>query len=124
MNIEPELKKTLSKWKSFLFHQKYRFDLGQQFFVFLNLTLLIIATSDKLRIYTQIHRTWVMVSILVPLGFLGVWLLGYFLDKVVRYGQAANLEAAKRNPLWEQQVGYFERIERDLGKIKNKLGAS
>lgn len=117
-----DLRKTLSRWKKFLFHQKYRFDLGHQFFVFLNLTLLIIAASDKLRYYTHIPRTWILVAIVVPFGFVGVWLFGFFLDRFVRYGQAYNLEAIKRNPIWDKHQTQMDSIEKKLDQIQNKLG--
>jgi hypothetical protein len=110
----------LSRWKGFLFHQKYRFDLGHQFLVFLNFTLLIIAASDKLRYYTNISRTWMLVLFAVPLGFVGVWLFGTFLDKVVRYGQAYNLEVAKRNPIIEDQMAHLKRIEEKIDKLSSK----
>lgn len=114
----------LSRWKWFLFHQKYRFDLGHQFLVFLNFTLLLITASDKLRYYTNIPRTWVLVAVAVPLGFAGVWLFGTFLDKVVRYGQAYNIEAAKRNPLIEEQMAQLKRLEEKMDRIEKKLNSA
>lgn len=116
-----ELKKELSRWKWFLFRQKYRFDLGHQFLAVMNFTLLLIAASDKLRYYTNIPRTWVLVLIAVPAGFMGVWLFGFFLDRIVRYGQAYNIEASKRNPLWEEQKEVMTRIERSLERLEQKL---
>lgn len=112
---------TLSRWKWFFFRQKYRFDLGQQFMTVLNFTLLLIAASDKLRYYTSINRTWQLVLIAVPSGFLGMWLFGFFLDQVVRYGQAYNIEAAKRNPLQDEQIERMIRIERMLSSMEQKL---
>ena len=104
----------LSRWKWFFFNQKYRFDLGQQFLAMVNFALLVIAASDKLRYYTGIQRAWLMVVFAVPLGFLGMWLVGFFLDRVVKYGQAYNLEAVKRNPVWDEQKAYLRSIEEKL----------
>ena len=112
------LQKELSRWKWFFFSQKYRFDLGYQFMTLLNFTLLLITASDKLRYYTNIPRTWILVLIGVPFGFIGVWIFGYFLDKVVRYGQAYNLESVKRNPLWDAQKEQMDRIERKLDRLQ------
>ncbi len=112
-----EVRKELSRWKWFFFSQKYRFDLGHQFLAMLNFALLIIAASDKLRYYTGVQRAWVLVAAAVPLGFLGMWLVGFFLDRVVKYGQASNLEAVKRNPVWEEQRASLRRIEEQLGVL-------
>ena len=108
--------KILSVLKWFFLRQKYRFDLGQQFLTLLNLSLLIIAASDKLRYYTNINRTWVLLMIMLPLGFLGVWLFGFFLDKVVKYSQAYQIETGRRNPLWEDQKAQLDRIEKLLAE--------
>ncbi len=121
MPSEPtDVRQVLSRWKWFLFHQKYRFDLGHQFLVFLNFTLLIIAASDKLRYYTNIPRTWVLLVVAVPCGFLGVWLFGTFLDKFVRYGQAYNIEASKRNPVLEEQMALLRRLEEKLDRLAER----
>lgn len=119
-----EIRKELSKWKWFFFRQKYRFDLGYQFLAVMNFTLLLIAASDKLRYYTNISRTWILVAIAVPCGFLGMWIFGLFLDKIVRYSQAYNLEASKRNPLWDEQKELLVRIERNLKELEDKLSSA
>lgn len=115
--IPSELHKELSRWKWFFFNQKYRFDLGYQFLTLLNFVLLVITASDKLRYYTNIPRTWILVVAAIPTGFLGVWLFGFFLDRVVKYGQAYNLEAVKRNPVYDQQKAQLDRIETALSKL-------
>ena len=116
-NTKAEHPGVLSRWKWFFFNQKYRFDLGHQFLVFINFALLVIAASDKLRYYTNVPRTWMLVAVAVPLGFLGVWLVGTFLDKVIRYGQAYNIEATKRSPIWDEQRQRLARIEEKLDQL-------
>ncbi|MFC1520875.1 hypothetical protein ACFL6Y_00555 [Elusimicrobiota bacterium] len=116
-----DVRKELSKWKWFMFNQKYRFDLGHQFMVFLNFSLLVIAASDKLRYYTGVSRTWILLLSAIPFAFAGVWLFGLFLDKVVKYGQAYNIESIKRNPNWQEHVDQMNRIEQDLVLIREKL---
>ncbi len=123
MSNEPSIiRKGLSHWKWFFLNQKYRFDLGYQFLALLNFTLLVIAASDKLRYYTNIERTWALLLVIVPMGFVGMWFFGFFLDKVVRYGEAYNLEAVKRNPLWGEQKQMLMNIQSDLELIKKSLG--
>lgn len=117
----PKVRRHLSKWKWFLLGQKYRFDMGHQFLVIVNFALLIITASDKLRYYTNIPRTWLLLVIMIPSGFLGVWLFGCFLDKVVKYQQAYTLESVKRDPFWEQDRAFFRKIEAELAFIRGKL---
>jgi len=121
---ESGIKKKLSFWKWFFLSQKYRFDMGHQFLALINFALLVIAASDKLRYYTDISRTWVLVLVSVPAGFAGVWLFGYFLDRVVRYGQAYSMEAGKRNVIWEEQKAFFQKIEAELSAIRQELSKS
>ncbi len=120
INKETPAGKGSARLKWFFLNQKYRFDMGHQFLAILNFTLLVIAASDKLRYYTDIPRTWMLLLIAVPAGFGGVWLFGYFLDKV-RYSQAYILEAGKRNPFQEEQTAAFQRIESELSAIKYSL---
>jgi len=89
----------------------------------LNFSLLVITASDKLRYYTGIPRTWVLIVVAIPVAFTGMWLLGYFLDNVVKYGQAYNLEASKRNPTWDEQKMIMGRLEEKLEAIAKKVGA-
>ncbi len=114
------MREELSWWKWFFFRQKVRFDLGYQFMAFVNFTLLVIAASDKLLYYTNLPRTWMLVAIAVPTAFCGVWVFGYFLDRVVRYNQAYNVESAKRNPIIDEQMGSLRRIEEELKRIIGK----
>lgn len=116
-----DMRKGLSRFKKFLFQQKYRFDLGYQFLAFINFSLLVITASDKLMYYTNIPRTWVLLVVFVPLAFAAVWVFGMFLDKVVRYSQAYTMAAAERNPLWDMQVAHMNRIEARLDQIQKKL---
>ncbi len=119
-NETPEVKQGSANWKWFFLSQKYRFDMGHQFLVIMNFTLLVITASDKLRYYTDIPRTWMLLLIAVPAGFGGVWLFGYLLDKA-RYSQAYILEAGKRNPILEEQNAAFRRIESELSAIRQSL---
>src|SRR5688572_15183217 len=107
----------ISRWKWFLLNQKYRFDIGHQFLVFVNFTLLVITASDKLRYYTDISRTWVLVAFAVPLGFMGVWLFGFFLDRIVRYSEAYNKLSLQRNPTANEQLERLRRIEAAVDQL-------
>lgn len=117
-----ELRRRLARWREFFFAQKYRFDLGQSFLVIVNFTLLIITASDKLQIFFGL-RLRSLIILIVPLGFIGVWVFGYFMDKVVRAAQMAERQAMKRSEVWTKHNEQMERIEAAMDEIRNTVAA-
>jgi hypothetical protein len=113
----------LARWRELFFAQKYRFDLGQSFLVVVNFTLLIITASDKLQIFFGIPRLRTILLLIVPLGFIGVWLFGYFMDKVVRAAQMAERQSVKRSEIWTRHNEQMDRIEEELRQMRNLLEA-
>ena len=111
----------LARWRELFFAQKYRFDLGQSFLVVVNFTLLIITASDKLQIFFGIPRLRTILLLIVPLGFIGVWLFGYFMDKVVRAAQMAERQSVKRSEIWTRHNEQMDRIEEELRQMRNLL---
>ena len=119
---EPQaLRKRLAQWREFFFAQKYRFDLGQSFLVIVNFTLLIITASDKLQIFFGIPRLRSLLIVIVPLGFVGVWIFGYFMDKVVRAAQMSERQSMKRSEVWADHNAQMDRIEGALKEVKEML---
>jgi hypothetical protein len=118
------LREHLARWREIFFAQKYRFDLGQSFLVIVNFTLLIITASDKLMIFFGIpHLRELMVAI-IPLGFLGVWLFGFFMDKIVRAGQMAERQSVRRSEVWHHHNEQMNRVEQQLAELKQLLQKS
>ncbi len=117
---EQELRQRLAKWREIFFAQKYRFDLGQSFLVIVNFTLLIITASDKLQIFFGLRLRSLLILI-VPLGFIGVWVFGYFMDKVVRAAQMAERQSMKRSEMWTNHNAQMDRMERELRKVRQLL---
>lgn len=116
-----ELRQRLAKWREVFFAQKYRFDLGQSFLVVLNFTLLIITASDKLQVFFGIPRLRSLLIVLIPLGFIGVWLFGYFMDKVVRAAQMAERQSMKRSEVWANHNEQMDRMERQIKELRELL---
>lgn len=116
------VRQKLARWREFFFAQKYRFDLGQSFLVVVNFTLLIITASDKLQVFFGIPRLRSLIILIVPLGFLGVWMFGYFMDKVVRAAQMAERQSMKRSEVWTRHNEQMNRIEEELREVKKLLG--
>jgi uncharacterized membrane protein YuzA (DUF378 family) len=95
--------------RKFLFNQKFRFDLGYQFLGFLNFSLLLVAASDKIKPFIGIKSTWTMLALAIPIGYAGVWMFGWFLDRVMRYNQNYSDAQHERNP---HATANFERLVR------------
>jgi hypothetical protein len=113
----------LARWREMFFAQKYRFDLGQSFMVIINFTLLIIAASDKLMIFFGVPRLRELLVFLIPLGFIGVWLFGLFMDKIVRAAQMSERQSVRRSEVWHQHNEQMDRIECELKRLRKSLEA-
>ncbi len=111
----------LVRWREFFFAQKYRFDLGQSFLVLVNFTLLIITASDKLQLFFGIPRLKSLIIVIVPLGFIGVWVFGYFMDKVVHAAQMTERQSLRRSEQWFKHNEQMDRLEAELGKLRELL---
>ena len=107
-----------ARWREIFFAQKYRFDLGQSFMVVINFTLLLITASDKLMIFFSIAHLRSLLVFLIPLGFIGVWMFGYFMDKIVRAGQMAERQQVKRSEVWPHHNEQMDRIESEVRELK------
>jgi len=129
MKHEPEqessqLRIHLAHWREIFFSQKYRFDLGQSFLVILNFTLLIITASDKLMIFFGIPRLRELLVVIIPMGFLGVWLFGFFMDKIVRAGQMAERQSVRRSEVWQRHNEQMDRVEEQLAELRQLIRES
>ncbi len=115
------LRQRLARWREFFFAQKYRFDLGQSFLVVVNFTLLIITASDKLSLIFGIPRLRSLLLVIVPTGFLSVWIVGYVMDKVVKAAQMAERQSMKRSEVWARHNEQMDRIEQEIKEVKALL---
>ena len=99
---------------------KYKIS-GQSFLVVINFTLLIITASDKLQIFFGIPRLRSLLIVIVPVGFIGVWLFGYFMDKVVRAAQMSERQSVRRSEVWTRHNEQMDRIEKEMLAIRTLL---
>jgi len=120
-NDQQTFRVRLARWREVFFAQKYRFDLGQSFLVILNFTLLIITASDKLQIFFGIPRLRSLLIVIVPLGFIGVWVFGFFMDRVVRAAQMGERQSIKRSEVWTKHNEQMDRIESEMKTIRTLL---
>ena len=94
---------------------KYRFDLGMSLMPIINFALLVVTTAKVLGL-----RALPVLLIAIPVAFLCVWALGYFLEK--RMGAQAGIEEnlVTRQPILKDHYRAQERIERKLDTIIRK----
>jgi hypothetical protein len=123
-NGTDKFRKKLARWREIFFSQKYRFDLGQSFLVIVNFTLLVITASDKLMIFFGIPRLRELMIVIIPLGFLGVWIFGLFMDKIVRAGQMAERQLVRRSEVWQRHNDQMDRMEKRLIEMERRLNRS
>jgi hypothetical protein len=116
-----QLRVRAARWREIFFSQKYRFDLGQSFLVVLNFTLLIITASDKLMIFFGIPHLRELLVVIIPMGFLGVWLFGFFMDKIVRAGQMAERQSVRRSEVWHHHNDQMDRMEQQLLELRHMM---
>jgi len=97
-------------FRRFFVKWKYRFDMGYQFMALLNLILLSITSSNHLKNLLHMANTYFVVGLTIAFGFVGVFGLGWFLDRGIRYMEAYNDEAMSRNPQWDLMMEKMDRI--------------
>ena len=85
------------KISRFLVRAKYRFDIGQGFLAIANFAFIVLAASDKITSLVHLPAK-VLVPLLVPLALLGVWFIGFILDKM-KFMEAYQEESNRRNEM-------------------------
>ena len=55
---------------------------------------------------------------MIPLGFFGMWLFGWFVVEVARGFQKDETEALKRSPAWQKHRENFEKIDEILRIVR------
>ncbi|NYZ75479.1 hypothetical protein H0O03_04440 [Candidatus Micrarchaeota archaeon] len=114
-------KELLRRARNFFFAQKYRFDLGLQFLVFLNFALLILTASDKLKAILGLEHITEVILVMIPVGFVGAWAFGWFLDKVVHSPQTTERETVKRSLVWKENFQKLDEIDAELKAVRKAL---
>ena len=110
----------LKKLRAGFYSQKYRFDLGLQLLTFVNFALLVITASQTLKAYFGIPKITDLLVIAIPLAFIGVWVVGYFLDTVVKQQQQTEEEYSKRSVLWQKNFEQQKQILDELKRLRKR----
>lgn len=115
MAPKQKIKQSLGKFRQAFFREKYRFDQGNAFLVFVNFSLLV---YTLLRL-TENDTRYLFLFIII--GFFSTWSLGYFLDKVVRIQEIQEKISLERSPIWQEAFAYHSRHQQKLEKLTDKL---
>ena len=99
------------KLKRLIIENKYHFDVGLMFMGFVNLSLLVIAASEKIQSIFDISVIWLLI-IFMPLSLFGTWLFGYFLDKI-GFQNKYNEATYERMPQINEILKIVKRLEND-----------
>ena len=97
--------------RQFLFRQKFRFDLGHSFLALVNFAFVVVAAGDKLSSFCGLN-TRTLILVIVPGALFGVWLLGYILDRYLKFAQCYNREANERNENWELLFSKLDQLKK------------
>jgi hypothetical protein len=120
--MKQKLKDGLTQFRHNFFREKYRFDQGNAFLVFVNFALLVATLVNQSNGNSDHIKYYVLA------GLFGTWFLGYILDKVVRVQDIQERVILKRSPIWKENFdrhdGHNEKLENlinRLEKIEKKL---
>lgn len=109
------VKKRLSRFRMIFFREKYRFDQGNAFLVFVNFALLVTSLVNQSGGSKDQARYYVVV------GLLGTWLLGYILDRVIKVQDAQEKVALKRSPIWRENFDRHDNLNNKIDALNKKM---
>jgi len=112
----------LWEFRKTFFREKYRFDQGNAFLIFVNFALLVTT------LVTKNGGGGSNITYYIFFGLAGTWFLGYFLDRFVKIQDIQERTVLQRSPLWqdnftdhEKQNDKLERLIERLEKVERKL---
>ena len=87
-----------------------------------NFVLLVITSSDKLKVVIPVEYTAELVLLLVPIALVGAWFVGLVLERYIKFPQAQERAAKKRSPTWNENFSKLDEISAKLDKLERKMG--
>lgn len=111
----------IRKARDFAAEQWWRFLLGLQMLTLVNFVLLVITSSDKLKVVIPLEYTAELVLLLVPLALIGAWFVGFVLERYIKFPQAQERAAKKRSPTWNENFEKLDKISEKLDRLEKKM---
>lgn len=113
----------LRRLRNFVVRQKIRVDFAMSLLTIVNLSLLIIAVSDKLSKFFGFgvdYYTYWLVVIIVPGAIILIWFVGFILDKYIRYQHTVTTELNERNPQVMEILQEVKKVNARLDQLERK----
>ena len=114
------MRELLRRGRNWVWNQKYRIQLGMQWIQIINLCLLLVAVSDKFVGLTGV-RTSEFVMIVTGMVFVGMWVFGMVLDKIIRGGESEEATQIKRTPILRHHYSQQQEILDTVHEIARLL---
>ncbi|MCK4319547.1 hypothetical protein KAW38_03175 [Candidatus Micrarchaeota archaeon] len=114
------IKNFLRNLRDLVIEQYWRFTVGIQFLTLINFVLLVISASDKLKAFFNIDYTMQLVFFGVLLAFIGIWVIGFVMDRVIKFPQQKARIAGSRNPYWTETHAKLDGIIERLDRLEKK----
>lgn len=116
------MKEKVIETRNWMVGQLYRYFLGISFLTIVNFVLLTITASEKVKHLLPFELNMsVIVFLLVPLAFVGVWVFGFFMERYVKYPQNQEKEMLKRSPNWSNVHRKLDEITERIKKMEEKV---
>ncbi len=113
--IKNKISESLLNFRKNFFREKYRFDQGNAFLVFVNFALLVAS------LVRQSNGNVDSIKYYVIAGLFGTWFLGYILDRVVRVQEIQEKVILKRSPIWKENFQHHDDHNEKLGQLVERL---
>lgn len=100
--------------------EKFRFEIGKQYLVYINFALLIVAASREIQNYIDVS-TPVLVVLGVPAAFVGSWVLGVFLDRLFNFPGLEMEVKTRRNPHMKEISRQLKEIQKEMAELRKDV---
>lgn len=110
-----QIKDRLLRFRIIFFREKYRFDQGNAFLVFVNFALLVAS------LVRQSGGDSASIKHYVIAGLFLTWFLGYLLDRVVKVQDAQERIALKRSPIWQKNFERHDNLDLKIDQLLKKV---
>lgn len=105
----------LSRFRIVFFREKYRFDQGNAFLVFVNFALLVASLVRQSGGDSSLIKQYVIAGLFLT------WFLGYLLDRVVKVQDAQERIALKRSPIWQKNFERHDNLDLKIDQLLVKV---